>query len=751
MEDVMWSWKRERKDGEPQSGASKAAVWRGSSPVFYGLFCYTVGIWWCEALDLACWLSGLPQETILSRLAALALTAWLMVQGVGIPRFEKSGISLAFLVGCVWILLFFGIKSIRPDMSYDTQNYHLLSQIPGFVDNLHYHVIPGRFQMYGFRLGDRMFYPFRTVLGLRMGTLLNAAAMLVIYHQLTVLLTWFQRKIRGGEQESVSRLRLCDWPSVLAFLIASRFELLQESGSYMVELLALPFFLEMVFLLIREAKAEYVKREAVVFCLMGGIFFCLKMTNIVYLAPMVLFYIWKIRKFITPGLFTVCLAVGILPVSIYLVYNGLTMGNPVYPYYNTVFHSPYFADSDFKDMRWGPQNGMEILLWPYYMIRYPDYRLTEIPSLFNLDLAVFYLAAAAFLIAGVMWFMKSQRERKRTDCNPYGAELWLIALYGASFLAWAATTGHIRYFMGGLLLGGLVCGAMMLRCVQLIRASRGFRPAAVLVFGLFAVPFVLRAETGYRDVWNAREWALRDGNRETYRQNLPFVFRDQELFPEEVLQKIDRIFLTWIDCGSYARLAGEEIPVWNRYSVVGELGSFQEEYLEEIEAAMERGEGVYDMFPQGSDTLEQYLQWMNEAGWYVHDLFYLDTILRGSQSYTMAGLEMAHGRKNTWYYGRYGENSPGLSFEKKEGTEQAVLSAIVGDSDFWLFPYPFEMEVTASDAFGKKSTAVAMVGEKEYEKKEIPLDLTGLKGTITVTFQSRTDGKRAVVINPEWK
>ncbi|MDQ9805790.1 hypothetical protein RFX75_03005, partial [Acinetobacter baumannii] len=85
-----------------------------------------------------------------------------------------------------------------------------------------------------------------------------------------------------------------------------------------------------------------------------------------------------------------------------------------------------------------------------------------------------------------------------------------------------------------------------------------------------------------------------------------------------------------------------------------------------------------DMFPQGSDTLEQYLQWMNEAGWYVHDLFYLDTILRGSQSYTMAGLEMAHGRKNTWYYGRYGENSPGLSFEKMEGTEQAVLSAIVG-------------------------------------------------------------------------
>ena len=42
-------------------------------------------------------------------------------------------------------------------MSYDTYNYHLLSQI-GFTDNLNYHVMPGKFQMFGFRLGDRMFY-----------------------------------------------------------------------------------------------------------------------------------------------------------------------------------------------------------------------------------------------------------------------------------------------------------------------------------------------------------------------------------------------------------------------------------------------------------------------------------------------------------------------------------------------------------------------------------------------------------------
>ncbi len=64
---------------------------------------------------------------------------------------------------------------------------------------------------------------------------------------------------------------------------------------------------------------------------------------------------------------------------------------------------------------------------------------------------------------------------------------------------------------------------------------------------------------------------------------------------------------------------------------------------------MEAGEGVYDMIPQGLETLESYLEWMNEAGWYVHDMEYQETILQGSQSFTLAGLEMAHGRENCWY------------------------------------------------------------------------------------------------------
>ena len=43
------------------------------------------------------------------------------------------------------------------------------------------------------------------------------------------------------------------------------------------------------------------------------------------------------------------------------------------------------------------------------------------------------------------------------------------------------------------------------------------------------------------------------------------------------------------------------------------LSGQKDAYIDEIEAAMETGEGVYDMIPQGLETLEGYLEWMNEA------------------------------------------------------------------------------------------------------------------------------------------
>ena len=712
--------------------------WRASCPAFFLFFCYTLLIWFCELADLLCWLAGAPQATLLSRGAVLLVTVlfcWKVVRPPEVKRQRPNGL---FLVGALLLIGFFAVKAIRPDMSYDTQNYHLLSQLPGFADNRNYHVIPGRFQMYGFRLGDRLFYPFRLLLGLRMGTMLNAAAMVLIYRQLTVFLEEFSEGLaaRNGQKQGFIR-HLC--PSLVAFFAACRFELIQESGGYMVELVAIPFFLEMVFLLLREVQEERVEREAVVFCLMGGLLFCLKMTNVVYLAPLVVLYLIRIRRFVRPQLFGLCLAAGLAPAAVYLIYNGITMKNPVYPYYNTLFHSPYYFDADFKDRRWGPATAVEILLWPWYMIRYPDYRLSELPSRFNLDLAACYAAAAGLLLAAGVRKLRG----RRCTCQ---RELLMLLLYVSSFAAWTVTTGHIRYFMAGLVLGGLLTACI---CLRLLYTGAAFP----LVTGLLLLlPFGARAGYGFYDVWQGREWALRDGNREVYRQNAHWVLKDRELFPEEIREKVDLLFLTWGDYGSYARLIGEQVPVVNRYSIVNELSAFRDQYLEQVENEMRAGKGVYDMFPQGAELLEEYLQWMQEAGYYVNDLYYLDGCLIGPQSYTMAGLSMADGRENRLYHAAFDDRWLGEALELTKKGETVNLKALVGDPDYWMIRFPFQILVTASDGETVKEAAVIPVGEEEYRREEITLDLSGLKdGPVELTFRSSQDGKRGILLNPEIK
>lgn len=769
-----------------------AGTWRCSCRAFALFFAYTGFIWMCEFLDLLCWLMKVPQATLFSRLLSLALTVGAACLLAGHPRYDGGKRDVLYWLGWAAIFVFFAVKSIRPDLSYDTQNYHLLNQIPGFLDNIHYHAMPGKFQMYGFRLGDRLFYPFRLLLGLRMGTMLNALALLVVYRQLTVTLEKARESFLDGRSFSSGFIASGFWkflthPALLAFLLVSRMDFLQESGTYMVELVALPFLLEMIFLLLREQpkvpSGEFEirsGREAVIFCLLGGFLFCLKMTNIIYLAPLVLFYIIKIRRSITPRLFFLCLTAGVLPVTVYLIYNTISVGNPVYPYYNKIFHSVYWGEMNFKDLRWGPDpayHWRDVLLWPLYMIFKPSYRQSELPCQFTWDLAVGYIAMAGLILAAAGAFWK----RKKAGFWP---ELYLIGLYGISLAAWILTTGHTRYFMAGFLVSGLITALVYLRLM-----ARG-GPAVLVGLALLA-PFPERAHYGYTKVLEGQEWAMRDRDPDAYRKNARWVFRDHQLFAPEIREKVDVFFLTWQDCGSYARLIGEDVPVYNRYAILDELSAFQEEYLEQIEHFMREGKGVYDMFPQGMDTLEAYLEWMNEAGWYVCDLIYPDRVLLGPQSFTLAGITLADGRENCWILGEWeaadsgngmpegsgdaagsgnavesgdaaasaGE-SPESVFDDSTHSEMTVqkdgdtlslsLRGILGDPEYWAYPAAYQAVVLASDGTQEKEAAVLELGESEYRELETELDVSGLAdGEITLRLVSRQEGRRAVLINPQ--
>lgn len=730
-----------KKEETERQGRESGRIWI-TSRFFYLFFLYTVFIWSCEALDLIGWLAGYEQAGLLSRITALIMTgiAHLRVRRKtsfygwdGTGKLENKGqrdwISRLeqwlFLGSCLLIAGFCLLKCIFPDFSYDTGNYHLYVQNPGFADNIHYNVLPGRFQLFGFRLPDRMFYLLRSVLGLRLGMMFTAAALITACAQTCALLNRFRKQAGIGTDEKAGKgaaaARLLTCAPVLALLFLLKNEVLMQLGSYMVELLALPYFLELLFLLSDEEES---REQAAWFCLLGGFFFAMKMTNIVYLLPVLLLYIVKIRKKITAKLVIVCLAAGYLPVSVYLIYNSVSTGNMVYPYYNEIFQSPWFPDSSFKDMRWGPSSVKETLLWPFYMILYPGYRMSELPTWYVLDLAAGYLA---MLLLTVQGFRKGWKN--------YWREGLFLIVYVVSVYAWAATTGHTRYFMLGSILNALLFGCWYIRMVSQPKPALRIAPAALLLL------FAGQVLSSGRDVLYGGEWGFRSIDHPEKKTNISWFLKDRELADPSVKDQIDMIYLTQNNWGGWAGMIADGKPIVNMQAIQFELENRQEFY-DRVHSWME-DKRVWDMFLEGEETLHTYLDNLNQLGYYVEDLTYLDNSLVGYRTMAMARLTQAGDRTNQLLTAGREENQVIL----ERPADHCVIEALAGSPVYTGEGRSFTLLIEAEDESGNKRTASLPMEGKQYQKVQIPIDLTGMDEEVTLRVSTSPETVIEAVVN----
>ena len=96
------------------------------------------------------------------------------------------------------------------------------------------------------------------------------------------------------------------------------------------------------------------------------------------------------------------------------------------------------------------------------------------------------------------------------------------------------------------------------------------------------------------------------------------------------------------------------------------------------------------------------------------------------------------------------KEAPEWLWKNTGGEDHPAVRAILCDPDYWMLKQPFEVKIVASDGINSRTAAVIQAGQQEYEPMEIQLDLTGLRGEIKLELVSAAEGKRAVVINPEW-
>ncbi|MCA1592819.1 MAG: hypothetical protein LC754_09265, partial [Acidobacteria bacterium] len=226
-----------------------------------------------------------------------------------------------------------------------------------------------------------------------------------------------------------------------------------------------------------------------------------------------------------------------LPLLPFTLFVWRETGNPVFPFYNTLFHSHFWPNFNLYDQRWGPRGLWETLAWPLRITLKPE-RMGEI--------AVYSgRVSLAFVVAVVCLFAARRDRRLRL--------LGFVTLAGA-FLWAAMLTGYARYAVFVEVVGGvtLLCSASTLLTASRVRAQQARAVSvgvaalllcALLAQCLFALSYITRHE------WSGRPTVFE--NYDAYKEESRYVLRDYEL--EKFLTPAERQPLTnvevWVESG----------------------------------------------------------------------------------------------------------------------------------------------------------------------------------------------------------
>ncbi len=118
-------------------------------------------------------------------------------------------------------------------------------------------------------------------------------------------------------------------------------------------------------------------------------------------------------------------------------------GNPLFPYYNDLFKSPWADPADYVNRAYLPASLTEALLYPFVFAAEP-FRVSEI-GLRDLRLPLLYaLAAVSLLVWPLKRFWAGPGALRLTDYHP---GTLLLAVGGVAYLAWLKMFGVYRYLV----------------------------------------------------------------------------------------------------------------------------------------------------------------------------------------------------------------------------------------------------------------------------------------------------------------
>jgi hypothetical protein len=378
--------------------------------------------------------------------------------------FEKFDLIFLILFSVIFLL-----TVIFPDEFYDSYSYHIYFQKNAFVDKIFDDFFPGRtLTTYTYPIVDRLYCLFSNKLGFRLGVIPSYYVLIVIYYQIKKILktTLLNTKVD-------SRI-IC----ILSILPMCAFIVLQQVGTYYIDNICIALLMEFTYIILYERKNLFKNKIRLYFlALLVGISVSAKITNGVYiLLPLIIVLLLNIKdiKYLKWYDYILLLCVGILPVFVYMLDAIIDTGSPVFPYYNSIFKSKYFAEYDWTDTDYGAKNWFQLLIWPIYITIYPNrgYNLHETDYNFLYG----YIISIAYLIYVVFYKIIYGKIRKeKIELNIDNVLFSLIILY-YNFVLVKFCMGYTRY--GGII--PIISGVFIIKL--LIDAYKNNKILLVILF-----------------------------------------------------------------------------------------------------------------------------------------------------------------------------------------------------------------------------------------------------------------------------
>ncbi len=566
----------------------------------------------------------------------------LLISGVlslGIIHFVNKKIQItkefdkADWIFYILLFLVFAITIVFPDRMYDTLNYHLYSQVHPFNNLLTGDFFPSRnINSYTYSFTDRAFYPFRLVFGYRLGLIFNYLCLIVIYHQIKQILMSLNIK------NALTKTLIATF-SIFTFSIIDLIDV------YYVDYFSIIFLLE-IFIHIFKKYNYDINQLFPFMAFLSGLAFCAKISNAYFILGLFLLFLinyWQeLKKFKLKTLLvssiTFC-----FPFMIYMIYTYLETGNPFFPFYNTIFQSNLYSNTNWMDLRFGPKGLLETLIWPVKML-FEKNRAIDI-SIIEPTWAIGYLIAISYL---GYYLLQKIRKRKVNKTKL----LFMVCLI-FYYLIWAKfVLGYTRYGLFLLILSTIAIGIFIIDC---IKYKKYICLPVIIVLLSYHVYYNVFNYVYQADYWSANN--IFGNGLESYKYNVKQLF-----VKDEPVQMPENSAWGVVNANSgYMMLLNDEIPI---YSLVM---STDTEYAKNL--LNERLEKITHLYTL-ADAIEfqAFIDNLNSSGYKIKEFYKTSTPSFLNYNNYLYIVEIDENTSNIMNnYEEFVQKK--LSFPKKENTQ----------------------------------------------------------------------------------